>query len=214
MSKAEGYAWVDESNYYYIKIENEPEADGETQRRTLVLDNLIHGYFILGHPERLDYDYEHIYALVAYRAAQVGGKVVFKTGAGDQGGGSRPAAGRRSPPRRPMRRRRASRPEAPKSSEPKAPRTSGAPKGSPGLLSVAARSRTTRGPHRRPRPMAPSRRRKPRHAGRTGQDRRRPAGENDPGRGREERRGRSGQEGDRQEGPGRTGEAEGHDRPG
>ena len=47
-------------------------------RRTLVLDNLIYGYFILGHPERLDYDYEHIYALVAYRAAQAGGKVVFK----------------------------------------------------------------------------------------------------------------------------------------
>ena len=32
-----------------------------------MLDNLIHGYFILGHPERLDYDYEHIYALVADR---------------------------------------------------------------------------------------------------------------------------------------------------
>jgi len=47
-------------------------------RRTLVLDNLIHGYFILGHPERLDYDYEHIYALVAYRAIKAGGKVKFK----------------------------------------------------------------------------------------------------------------------------------------
>ena len=47
---------------------NEPDADG--QKRTLVLDNLIHGYFILGHPERLDYDYEHIYALVdAHRVA-------------------------------------------------------------------------------------------------------------------------------------------------
>ena len=43
-----------------------------------MLDNLIHGYFILGHPERLDYDYEHIYALVAYRAAKAGGKVTFK----------------------------------------------------------------------------------------------------------------------------------------
>jgi MFS family permease len=71
-------AWVDESKYYYIKIENEPEDGGEVQRRTLVLDNLIHGYFILGHPERLDYDYEHIYALVAYRAAKAGGKVKFK----------------------------------------------------------------------------------------------------------------------------------------
>ena len=76
--KGRGYAWVDESSYYYIKVENEPEEDGEVQRRTLVLDNLIHGYFILNHPERLDYDYEHIYALVAYRAAQAGGKVVFK----------------------------------------------------------------------------------------------------------------------------------------
>lgn len=63
----EGLAWVDESNYYYIKVTNEPEAD--SQKRTLVLDNLIHGYFILGHPERLDYDYEHIYALVAHRIA-------------------------------------------------------------------------------------------------------------------------------------------------
>jgi spermidine synthase len=63
----EANAWVDESDYYYIKVENEPDAEG--QKRTLVLDNLIHGYFILGHPERLDYDYEHIYALVAHRVA-------------------------------------------------------------------------------------------------------------------------------------------------
>ena len=61
-------AWVDESDYYYIKVANEPDADG--QKRTLVLDNLIHGYFVLGHPERLDYDYEHIYALVADRVAK------------------------------------------------------------------------------------------------------------------------------------------------
>src|SRR5207237_2138268 len=61
-------AWVDESDYYYIKVTNEPDAEG--QKRTLVLDNLIHGYFILTHPERLDYDYEHIYALVAHRVEQ------------------------------------------------------------------------------------------------------------------------------------------------
>jgi MFS family permease len=72
------YAWVDESNYYYIKVENQIEDQGQTQKRTLVLDNLIHGYFILDHPERLDYDYEHIYALVAYRAAQASGNVKFK----------------------------------------------------------------------------------------------------------------------------------------
>ena len=74
------YAWIDESNYYYIKINNEPEL-GELVRRTLVLDNLIHGYFILGHPERLDYDYEHIYALIAYRAARASGKVTFRPAA-------------------------------------------------------------------------------------------------------------------------------------
>jgi hypothetical protein len=71
----EGYAWTDESDYYYIKVTNEPELDSDFQRRTLVLDNLIHGYFVLGHPERLDYDYEHIYALVAYRAAKGAGKI-------------------------------------------------------------------------------------------------------------------------------------------
>ncbi|WP_165234501.1 fused MFS/spermidine synthase [Aquisphaera insulae] len=71
-------AWIDESKYYYIKVLNEPE-DGpngeEVNLRTLVLDNLIHGYFVLNHPERLDYDYEHIYALVAYRAAKASGKI-------------------------------------------------------------------------------------------------------------------------------------------
>ena len=65
--RGRGLAWIDESNYYYIKVSNEPDPEG--QKRTLVLDNLIHGYFILGHPERLDYDYEHIYALVAHRVA-------------------------------------------------------------------------------------------------------------------------------------------------
>lgn len=65
-------AWLDESNYYYIKVENETVADGK--KRTLVLDNLIHGYFILDHPERLDYDYEHIYALVSDRIARAKAK--------------------------------------------------------------------------------------------------------------------------------------------
>src|SRR5208337_2705196 len=73
----DGFAWIDESKYYFIKVTNEPELDTDSQKRTLVLDNLIHGYFILGHPERLDYDYEHIYALVAYRAAKAGGKITL-----------------------------------------------------------------------------------------------------------------------------------------
>jgi MFS family permease len=74
------YSWIDESNYYFIKINNDSEDQGDEEvvKRTLVLDNLIHGYFILDHPERLDYDYEHIYALVAYRAAKASGKVTFK----------------------------------------------------------------------------------------------------------------------------------------
>jgi MFS family permease len=61
-----GIAHVDESNYYYIKVSN--SIEGGKRKRTLVLDNLIHGYFIVGHPEQLDYDYEHIYAIVAKRA--------------------------------------------------------------------------------------------------------------------------------------------------
>jgi spermidine synthase/MFS family permease len=75
----DGLAWVDESNYYFIKVTNEPDAEG--QKRTLVLDNLIHGYFILGHPERLDYDYEHIYGLVAHRVAAIKAKAAGKSNA-------------------------------------------------------------------------------------------------------------------------------------
>jgi len=67
-----GIAYVDESNYYYIKIEN--TTDEGSQKRTLVLDNLIHGYYIFGHPERLDYDYEHLYALVSDRVARAKAK--------------------------------------------------------------------------------------------------------------------------------------------
>ncbi|HEV3121320.1 MAG TPA: fused MFS/spermidine synthase, partial [Isosphaeraceae bacterium] len=61
-------AYADESNYYFIKVDNEPVADG--QKRTLVLDNLIHGYFTLGHPERIEYDYEFIYGIVTHRLAK------------------------------------------------------------------------------------------------------------------------------------------------
>ncbi len=73
-----GYAWVDESDYYYIKVTNKPVALG--QKRTIVLDNLEHGYFTLGHPEQLDYPYEHIYALVADRVAKAKGKRLGKKG--------------------------------------------------------------------------------------------------------------------------------------
>lgn len=58
-------AYTDESNYYFIKVNNESSAEG--RKRTLVLDNLIHGYILLGKPKHLEYDYEHIYALVTHR---------------------------------------------------------------------------------------------------------------------------------------------------
>ena len=57
---------------------NRPVALG--QKRTIVLDNLEHGYFTLGHPEQLDYPYEHIYALVADRVARAKGKAMGKKG--------------------------------------------------------------------------------------------------------------------------------------
>ena len=79
--KEDAIAWLDESNYYYIKVENSVDAEGK--KRTLVLDNLIHGYFILDHPERLDYDYEHIYALVADRVARAKAKARKDAKAGD-----------------------------------------------------------------------------------------------------------------------------------
>ena len=91
-----------------------PRSNGELVRRTLVLDNLIHGYFMLGHPERLDYDYEHIYALVAYRAAKASGKLTHS-----RAGGQAPREGRA--PRRPRSRhqegRRRRRPKEPSAAE-------------------------------------------------------------------------------------------------
>ncbi len=73
-----GIAHVDESDYYYIKVSNRPVALG--QKRTIVLDNLEHGYFTLKHPEQLDYPYEHIYALVADRVARAKAKAMGKKG--------------------------------------------------------------------------------------------------------------------------------------
>ncbi|CAN5881694.1 hypothetical protein BH23PLA1_BH23PLA1_37340 [soil metagenome] len=64
-----GLAHVNESNYYFIKVTNNPEGGGR-HRRDLILDSLIHGYYVLGHPEHIEYDYEYIYAQVTWRVAQ------------------------------------------------------------------------------------------------------------------------------------------------
>ena len=66
-------AYVDESAYYYIKVDSEVQQDGAVFR-TLVLDNLIHGYYKLDHPEHLEYDYEFLYAQIAHRALEAKAK--------------------------------------------------------------------------------------------------------------------------------------------
>jgi MFS family permease len=114
-------AWVDESDYYYIKVENETEDGGDIQRRILVLDNLIHGYFILNHPERLDYDYEHIYALVAYRAAKAGGQVKFKPTPEGQPAGETSPGGAGTKPSEATSPTKAAEPEKPEASPPAQP---------------------------------------------------------------------------------------------
>ena len=74
--RANSTAYSDESNYYYIRVDNEPREDPANPEgpplklRTLVLDALIHGHDLLGHPEDLEYDYEFIYAHAADRFAR------------------------------------------------------------------------------------------------------------------------------------------------
>jgi MFS family permease len=141
-------AWVDESKYYYIKVENEPLGDGETIRRTLVLDNLIHGYFILGHPERLDYDYEHIYALVAYRAVKAGGKVTFKPEPEVKEEESPPAPVSKpdaKSPATPAEPAKGGGTETPKPPDTKGSEAAPAPKAEGGLKSVPASSQDDKG---------------------------------------------------------------------
>jgi len=54
--------YEDESQYSYIKI---GARDGDA--RSLVLDNLIHAYYVKGDPKDLRYDYEKVYAAVTER---------------------------------------------------------------------------------------------------------------------------------------------------
>ena len=96
----EGNAYIDESDYYYIKIENEDAPEG--QKRTLVLDNLIHGYIVRGRPDLLLYDYEHIYGLVTDRIAKRRSALAAEA---EKPGGeaSAPAGAKPSPPPEPLR---------------------------------------------------------------------------------------------------------------
>jgi predicted membrane-bound spermidine synthase len=59
--------YLRESNYYSIKV-YPPDSDGS---RTLVLDNLIHGYVVKDQPDVLEYDYELIYASIMERAGAI-----------------------------------------------------------------------------------------------------------------------------------------------
>lgn len=50
----------EESHYSFIRVEDEPEMEGST--RSLTLDFLIHAYIDMEGPDRLQYDYEQVYA--------------------------------------------------------------------------------------------------------------------------------------------------------
>jgi hypothetical protein len=84
-------AWIDESNYFYIRVNNRLVAagddaeDADSKKRTIVLDNLEHGYFTIGHPERIDYAYEYIYGLVSHRVAKAAAKDAKKEKLDDLG---------------------------------------------------------------------------------------------------------------------------------
>jgi spermidine synthase len=50
----------EESQYSFIRIEDEPDMEGDT--RSMTLDYLIHAYIDMGDPDRLQYEYEQVYA--------------------------------------------------------------------------------------------------------------------------------------------------------
>jgi spermidine synthase len=58
----------EESQYSFIRVEDEPEMDGET--RSMTLDYLIHAYIDMSDPNRLQYEYEEVYAGLTELAAK------------------------------------------------------------------------------------------------------------------------------------------------
>ncbi len=63
--------YTDESQYSFIKVtEREDGDDGPS--RDLVLDNLVHSYYVPGNPLKLLYEYEEVYAAVTARCVEEG----------------------------------------------------------------------------------------------------------------------------------------------
>lgn len=66
--KLEGdVVYTDESQYSFIKI-----TENSDSSRDLVLDNLVHAYYVPGDPRKLIYEYEEVYAAVTERSVERG----------------------------------------------------------------------------------------------------------------------------------------------
>ncbi|MGQ9590887.1 MAG: fused MFS/spermidine synthase [Planctomycetota bacterium] len=59
--------YTDESQYSFIKI-----TENSDSSRDLVLDNLVHAYYVPGDPMKLIYEYEEVYAAVTERSVEEG----------------------------------------------------------------------------------------------------------------------------------------------
>ncbi len=65
--KADRLPYLDESDYSFIKITNQPDPGDPDDIRDLILDHLIHAHFIPSSPNSLRYDYEEIYRALTHR---------------------------------------------------------------------------------------------------------------------------------------------------
>ncbi len=59
--------YLDESDYSFIKITNDPDPGDPDDIRDLILDHLIHAHFVPSTPNALRYDYEEIYRAITHR---------------------------------------------------------------------------------------------------------------------------------------------------
>jgi spermidine synthase len=65
---AEGVHFQEESQYSFIRVEEEGDMEGST--RSMTLDYLIHAYIDMESPDRLQYEYEMVYAGLTELAAR------------------------------------------------------------------------------------------------------------------------------------------------